>query len=464
MNIDLHIDIDNLEFPNIRSVYDQIINEKDHTLPSLSDELKKDILYLRPYEKKFYSFTNHLDKNIIDQKTFLYNFEHNVCSDSTHSKDYYEQNSYQTQLHLGYLLYTLDDYKSLQSFLCCTMESYGKGLDNVDLKSFNKLRQARKKLPIESEDSPYMTLQDSMDHLNFENLKTAMNEKSFFEKVEKSEQEKIQTFGVKQTLLHIFDIGSSGLPLLLGYDKKLSIKNFVEQMSKIKDITLQAEWESSSHKKDHGIISAIYRDIDTSWQSNGFLPHIIDVKFFSLTRINNIMMYFSNSQNSSYAPFHIKIYGGTSEFDLTLLKDIGIKRVEGFINLFFFDTNIKNKVVSKDDQRFKHIHGLLKNGYVYNPPILVKYLKIFIFSNKHRGKDSKLESIRIYQDLETNNALDIINEKEKSLQKTTKKDLDWFDIMNKMKKDGGDVTEEENIQKINEDSSSNPILGNYIII
>lgn len=459
-----YIDTGKAEFPNIRSVYDQIIIEKDHTLPSLSDDLKKDILYLSPYKKAFYNFTNHLDKNIIDQKIFSYNFEHNVYSDSTHSKDYYEQNIYQTQLHLGYLLYTLDDYKSLQSLLCFTMETYRAELANLDLECYNKLEQARKKLLIDSADSPYMTVQDSMTHLYYDALKTNLSEKSFFEKLEQSELEKSQSRTLRKTLMQIFDIGSFGLPLLLGYDKKLSIQSFIEQFSKIKDITLHAEWEASSNRKENDITAALHRDIDTSWQSNGFLPHIIDVKFTSLTKINNIMMYFSNSQNSSYAPFHIKIYGGTNEADLTLLKDIGIKRVEGFINLFFFDTNVKNKVVSEEDQRFKHIHGLLKNGYVYNPPIEVKHLKIYIFSNKHRGKDSKLENIRIYEDLETNNALDVINKREKVLHKTVKKDRDWFDIVNKIKQSGADVSEENNSKSKNKDSSIQSMLGDSIFI
>lgn len=458
------IDSRDAEFPNIRSVYDQIIIEKDHTLPNISDELKKDIMFLSPYKKTFYSFTNHLDKNIIDQKIYLYNFEHNVYSDSTHSKDYYEQNSYQTQLHLGYLLYTLDDYKSLQSLLCFAMETHGRNIANMDLECYNKLRQARKKLLIDSLDSPYMTVQDSINHLYYDALNSNLNEKSFFEKLEQSELDKSQSFPVIETLRGIFDIGSLGLPLLLGYDKKLSIQNFIEQFSNLKDITLQAVWESSSNKKGHEIANALHRDIDTSWQSNGVLPHIIDARFTCLTKINNIMMYFSSSQNSSYAPFHIKIYGGTNEADLTLLKDIGIKRVEGFVNFFFFDTNVKNKVVSEEDQRFKHIHGLLKNGYVYNPPIEVKQLKIYIFSNKHRGKDSKLENIRIYEDLETNNALDVINKREKVLDKLVKKDRDWFEIMNKIKQNGAEASEENNERSKKKDSSIHSMLGNSIYI
>lgn len=458
------VDISNAKFPNIRSVYDQIINEKDHTLPSLSDDLKKDILCLPPYKKRFYNFTNHLDKNVIDQKIFSYNFEHNIYSDSTRSKDYWEQNSYQTQLHLGYLLYTLDDYKSLQSLLCFTMEKYSTKIANMDPECYSKLTQARKKFLVASADSPFMTSEDSIQHLYYDNLKANLSEKSFFEKLEQSELEKTQSSSLRETLFQIFDIGSLGLPLLLGYDKKLSIQSFIDQFSKIKDITLQAEWESSSSRKENSIAAALERDIDTSWQSNGFLPHIIDVKFTSLRRINNIMMYFSNSQNSSYAPFHIKIYGGTNEADLTLLKDIGIKRVEGFMNLFFFDTNIKNKVVSENDERFKHIHGLLKNGYVYNPPIQVKHLKIYIFSNKHRGKDSKLESIRIYEDLETNNALDVINKGENVLPKSAKKDYDWFDIMNKIKQSGNEVTEIVDSNKIKKNSSVKSMLGHSIFI
>ncbi|CAI8506532.1 unnamed protein product [Hanseniaspora opuntiae] len=130
------------------------------------------------------------------------------------------------------------------------METYCAELANLDLECYNKLEQARKKLLIDSADSPYMTVQDSMTHLYYDALKTNLSEKAFFEKLEQSELEKSQSRTLRKTLMQIFDIGSFGLPLLLGYDKKLSMQSFIEQFSKIKDITLHAEWEASSNRKE----------------------------------------------------------------------------------------------------------------------------------------------------------------------------------------------------------------------
>ena len=451
-----------LDFPNIKSVYDQISNEKDHTLPSLSKDLKKDILYLTSYDKKFYSFTNNLDKNIIDHKKFVYNFEHNVYSDSRYVKDYFEQNSYQTQLHLGYLLYTLDDYKSLQSLLLLGFEKNNRIDENEDSNYFGLLKLARDKIPADYSYEQPFGFKNSMDHLRYQHLECHMDEKAFFQSIEENDPQKALPFHVKDTLKHIYDMGMYGLPLLLGYDKKLQIEDFQHQLLKIKDITMDAEWESSSHRQGFDIESLLNKDINSSWQSNGFLPHIIDVKFGKITRLNNIMMFFSNSQNSSYAPFHIKIYGGTNELDLVLLKDFGIKRVEGFINFFFFSSNIKNKVITEDNQKFKNIHGLLKNGYVYNPPIEVKYLKIFIFSNKHRGKDSKLESIRLYQDLETNEAIDAQNGKQQASPQGNQPKRDWYDIMSKIKNKSPDASIDQNRERTSK--SEDLMLGSAFLI
>lgn len=449
-----------MDYPNIKTVYDQILDQKDHSLPALSDDLKKNILWLHPYDKKFYNFTNNLDKNLVDQKQFVWDFERNIVQNKGSSKDYFEQNSYETQLHLGYLLYTIEDYKNLQSLMILYLG------DNSDCISHN-LHQKERLLQVAKTHIPtimsvignfYPEL--SLDHLRFD---SPLYDKQFFDSIHSEVSSYDRSVDVFKSLQTIFEFGVWGLPLLLGYDKKLYLEMFDTQLLTIKDISEDGHWESSSNKPANNIMNVINNSMDDFWQSNGYLPHTIDVKFPKLTRINNIMMYFSNSQNSSYAPYHIKIYGGTNELDLVLLKDIGIKSVEGFINIFFFDSNIKNKVVTEDDQRFIHIHGLLKNGYVYNPPIEVKFLKISIFSNRHRGKDSKLESVKIYQDLQTNEAIDAKAGKPKVSSESKQQPRNWKEIMKSLK-NKKKASQDVEIEKPKEHNPSKLMLGNALII
>ncbi|OBA27122.1 galactose-binding like protein, partial [Hanseniaspora valbyensis NRRL Y-1626] len=160
--------------------------------------------------------------------------------------------------------------------------------------------------------------------------------------------------------------------LLLGHDNNLSTVNCSKVLENIIDLTSLGTWVASSEKEENSIKNVLNNDINTYWQSDGFLPHSIEVKFDKLTKLNNILMFFSNKMDQSYSPNFIKIYGGTHELDMTLLKSLKIKNVEGWINLFFYS-----------------------DSYIYNPPIDIKILKINIFSNQQKGKDSHLRFVRL---------------------------------------------------------------------
>ena len=415
---------------------------------------------MQPYDKKFYNFANYLDKILVDQKQFFWDFEHNILQNKGSTKDYFEQDNYEIQLHLGYLLYTIDDYKNLQSLMLLYIGNNNQLIQNNLHQRDKLLHVAKNHIPSVMSDTGNLFPELSMDHLKFD---SPLFDKQFFNSIHPEMSSHQRSVDVSRSLKTIFEFGVWGLPLLLGYDKKLYLEMIDAQLLTIKDISEDGHWESSSNRPANNIMNLTNSSMDEFWQSNGYLPHIIDVKFPKLTRINNIVMYFSNSQNSSYAPYHIKIYGGTNELDLVLLKDIGIKSVEGFVNIFFFDSNIKNKVVTEDDQRFKHIHGLLKNGYVYNPPIEVKFLKISIFSNRHRGKDSKLESVKIYQDLQTNEAIDAKVGKQKVLSENKQQHRDWKEIMKGLKNKKNDS--QDGIQEEpKEHNPNNLMLSNAFII
>ncbi|XBW35604.1 hypothetical protein QEN19_001178 [Hanseniaspora menglaensis] len=320
---------------------------------------------------------------IINQNKFFKNLENHFASNNLLYKEY---------LMKGYRIYTLRHYEQLLFLLRETL--YAKDLVYpYYLEGNNNHLKIRKLI---SDLGCFRTSADSKTPSDF-NLKT------YVYKTSEDYHFNADHVANEAFLENMFHLGETKHILLLGHDNHFGINDCTAVMENFVDITLSGKWAASTEKEENPINNILDSSIYTFWQSDGFLPHSIQVKFEKITQLNNILMFFSNKIDQSYSPYFIKIYGGTHEYDMVLLKSILIKNVEGWVNLFFYSDFTENKIF---DSGSSNGYNSVEGGYVYNPPVDVKILKFNIFANQQKGKDSHLRLIRLIQDNNTNYSLE----------------------------------------------------------
>lgn len=164
----------------------------------------------------------------------------------------------------------------------------------------------------------------------------------------------------------------------LGIDKNMKDEEImylkgVKKMQKegLIDIGNLASWEVSSFKPGNDIDKLRDDSPFTFWQSDGQQPHNLIIKFTKNVNIEKINFFLNFQIDESYTPEKIKIFAGSSEFDLNEVIKIEFNQPVGWKNLNF-----------KDISNF----GFLK-CYI---------LKIQFLSNHQNGKDCHVRGIKIY--------------------------------------------------------------------
>lgn len=388
------------KLPNLTNYYKHAITTKDYDVN----------LYYNNKGQSFNMTSNAFLKNkaegaiIVNQKCFFKQIEKHYMKSDAYYKDY---------LIKGYRLYTLGNYEKLVSFL-----RNRRNLEKLEFESFDEMdrnhacfaqmHQDVKCFQLVDSPQPVINLlkktgfsQEDEDKYSYE----ADNDIAFNSEVQANQK----------ILANMFALGDTKNLLLLGHDNSVLVKDYSKALRNIVDITSLGKWKASSEREENPISNILDNNIQTYWQSDGFLPHSIDVEFDRITKLNNILLFFSNKMDQSYSPYFIKIYGGTHDFDMVLLRSLVIKNVEGWINLFFYSDCLENKIHVNEDSRS---YNSLNTGYIYNPPIDVKILKFTIFTNQQKGKDSHLRFIRLIQDNNINNELLEKNESYNSLSNT----------------------------------------------
>lgn len=93
-------------------------------------------------------------------------------------------------------------------------------------------------------------------------------------------------------------------------------------------------WTVSSAKHGNGVRNLMhYHDLNTFWQSDGALPHVIRIRLSQLTPVEAIALYVNSGVDQSYSPRVIKVKAGTHEGDMTEVAraDIGAGQECGWV-------------------------------------------------------------------------------------------------------------------------------------
>lgn len=109
---------------------------------------------------------------------------------------------------------------------------------------------------------------------------------------------------------------------------------------------------------------------DTYWQSDGQLPHLINIQFQRKTTISDIYFYTDYKLDESYTPSRVSIRIGTHFNDLQEIEVIMLSEPSGWIRVQIRD--MKDR------------------------PIRVFMIQIAVTSNHQNGRDTHMRQIKIH--------------------------------------------------------------------
>lgn len=114
--------------------------------------------------------------------------------------------------------------------------------------------------------------------------------------------------------------------------------------------------------------------MDTYWQSDGQLPHLVNIQFQRKTTINQIYIYTDYKLDESYTPSRVSIRSGTHFNDLQEIEIVDLNQPTGWV------------VIPVKDMGYK--------------PIRTFMIQIAVISNHQNGRDTHIRQIRIHSPVE----------------------------------------------------------------
>ncbi|EDW85875.1 uncharacterized protein Dwil_GK23298 [Drosophila willistoni] len=147
-----------------------------------------------------------------------------------------------------------------------------------------------------------------------------------------------------------------------------------ERLGGVREVGSQAVWSLSSCKPGFGVERLRDNIMDTYWQSDGQLPHLVNIQFHKRTNISQIYIYTDYKLDESYTPSRISIRSGTNFNDLQELQVIDLSEPTGWVQIPIKDGNVKS--------------------------IRTFMLQIAVISNHQNGRDTHMRQIRIHAPVE----------------------------------------------------------------
>ncbi|PWN88169.1 galactose-binding like protein [Acaromyces ingoldii] len=89
-------------------------------------------------------------------------------------------------------------------------------------------------------------------------------------------------------------------------------------------------WSLSSQKPGYGVSQLRHADLDKLWQSDGTLPHVINIQFARRTAVTHVSMYIDHVKDDSYTPTKVRILAGTHYHDLVEVRTREFDQPQGW--------------------------------------------------------------------------------------------------------------------------------------
>ena len=121
---------------------------------------------------------------------------------------------------------------------------------------------------------------------------------------------------------------------------------------------------------DQGVEKLRDDNFETYWQSDGQLPHLVNIQFKRKTTVSSVAIYTDFRHDESYTPSKVSVRCGTNFNDLQEIEVIELKEPSGWVKIPLKDLNDR----------------LVRSFMV----------QIAVLSNHQQGRDTHLRQIKIY--------------------------------------------------------------------
>lgn len=145
-----------------------------------------------------------------------------------------------------------------------------------------------------------------------------------------------------------------------------------------REIGHEAQWTLSSAKMGNGVQQLRDGDLDTFWQSDGQQPHVVNVQFHKVMKIQAIALYLDISRDDSYTPQKLSIRIGSGPADTHEVAVVDCKDPQGWV-LVNLPVGAPNSPMSSSEQ---FLRGRL--------------VQILILASHQNGRDTHIRQVKIY--------------------------------------------------------------------
>ena len=137
-----------------------------------------------------------------------------------------------------------------------------------------------------------------------------------------------------------------------------------------REVGNQATWSLSSCKPGFGVDQLRDGTVDTYWQSDGQLPHLVNIQFRRKTTLTDVAVYTDFKLDESYTPAKISVRAGTNFNDLQEIEVFELTEPSGWV------------VIPLKD--------------MHERPIRTFMVQIAVMANHQQGRDTHLRQIQIH--------------------------------------------------------------------
>ncbi|EAA00431.4 anaphase-promoting complex subunit 10 [Anopheles arabiensis] len=147
-----------------------------------------------------------------------------------------------------------------------------------------------------------------------------------------------------------------------------------ERSGTVREVGGQAVWSLSSCKPGFGVDQLRDNSMETYWQSDGQLPHLVNIQFHRKTTVSQIYIYSDYKLDESYTPSRISIRCGTHFNDLQEVEVVDLCEPSGWVCI-----------------PIKEYEEMLMCTFM---------IQIAVISNHQNGRDTHMRQIRIHSPTE----------------------------------------------------------------
>jgi len=147
-----------------------------------------------------------------------------------------------------------------------------------------------------------------------------------------------------------------------------------DRLGHTREVGNQATWSLSSCKPGFGVEQLRDGTTDSYWQSDGQLPHLVNICFKRKTTVSAVAVYTDFRLDESYTPSKISVRCGTNFNDLQEIEVVELNEPSGWVVIPLKDLNDR-----------------LVRSFM---------IQIAVIANHQQGRDTHLRQISVHSPIE----------------------------------------------------------------